>query len=332
MFEPPNEYSKKRQLLVKIFADSADKRVDFFCKQLSLKQLENLAELRNMVYENGQTKPHALNNYHLILSKHGATKSPEKETNEFDAIFDLIVKGKKKIDTFILSHPITLQRKNISRFSGAGGLSALIIAMIIFMYSILINCAIETDRKLMDDVKRNEAKGLCVREHMFYVDAEGAEDDYIFWRQTQKGSEKDIDCHDGNHVLYLTLISAIMSRASLWLYDKIQEQKLFKSMLAVCNDSKYDSLLNEILLDRSPDVNWSEKIRVNGTLCSLRQLALSLLLCFDDRMYAELLPNFAKQLKTGEPEISLAHEGVEINIKRVASVREKYMAHDKPRF
>ncbi len=306
MFKATNEYSEKETLLAQIFADASDTRINFFCQNFRLDQLKKLIDLRNMVLEKAEVEPFALNNHQLSLaekevgSRYDKRVLPIEDVNTFETLFELIVNNQKEKNKRTLWHTGSLQQAKVSR-RGDRNLSLTIVMITLAVYMFLFKAAQEADRISYNEFKSNVALGRCFS--TTHLSPMSNNHYQTQWHSNWPG----VSCTPGLSFISLNIAAFIIMIATLCLYGYRQNNKRFQAMQDECNDSKYDTLLNEILNpEENVAVNWSDEIMVNKKTCSLRKLALILLLCFDDRMHDEILPNLAKNIQEGKRDLSLS--------------------------
>ena len=94
-------------------------------------------------------------------------------------------------------------------------------------------------------------------------------------------------------------------------------------MQSSLDEPELDKALNEILLDKESSINWSNNIKVNDSVCSIRKFVLTLMLCFDDRMHESFLPDLIGKLEQNKLSFSLQHKDLIFHIQRLNLTSEK---------
>ena len=212
MFTPKSISPEKETLLLHVFADKSDPRIDFFSRKLTLNQLKQLVRLRNMVFENGEIEPFSINNYNLTLSeKYKKTSKkhlPKTDVDYFGAIFDLTINKKTSIDGREIWQRGSAQRPKVSRFEGAET-AFYILTYTFSIYISLYRYAREFDRLNNIEVDSNKRDDLCQLKKSMC----GSSDPYMMSDDTcyiRMSKNSDVSCHAGSYFALLNFAAIVM--------------------------------------------------------------------------------------------------------------------------
>jgi hypothetical protein len=273
--------------LATLFNTKDDPRIVFFMGALSPEHLDILLSLRQHLFEGtGFQTDQLLPESTLLFRPYRASSETgggwlERKVEIAETLLEVVSPKKTTRSKLWISQ--TLRKNGQSLYLGER--EKLFLILLMGLVPILYFAASHKDSFAKKKLEAKVAAGICtfVKNGCITDTSRG-----IISRDCFKPSEQ---CPEPMYVSLFLLICIPLVMVLINKISKARGEKIRQLLHEeIYNSTEYDLMLNQLCEKNglTPSWDWSDQVRITGTIVTMRALALIALCSFDDQIYAQL--------------------------------------------